>query len=277
MTIQHTITQKEYEGFFLSNFLQYYSKYNPDFSNYSIINSGEAPDFIIESNKTKYAIEITEYFKGVSKKNGGSIERLEFSKKRKLKEYIQSAYERKCSILLNVNIIWSEFDFSQLDRKTLQLIADVFSDKLVEITQLDPPIIWAFNNLDAFVKDNILSKYVSWIDVSYKTPMDTQKNFFDFSESGYLEDPIPKVKHIIKEKSNKLETYISNLEMQKVQFDKFWLLIDANGRHISSSANFEKIKKCLPAEICELEKSFEYTFNNIFIYDTFSRRIAQIK
>lgn len=156
-------------------------------------------------------------------------------------------------------------------------IADIFSDKLVEITRLDPQIIWAFNNLDFFVKGNVLIKYLFWINVSYKNPIDAPENFFSFSESGSTADPIPELRRIINYKLCKLDSYIYNLKKQKVPYNRLWLLIDANGRHISSSANFEKIRNSFPLEIYKLEKHFKYTFDNIFIYDMCFNNFAQIK
>lgn len=270
----NSLIQKKHERIFLDDFLNYYSKIDPNINSYKILLENESPDFIISIENLKVAIEITEYYQGVKSKNG-PIEKICLAKKQKIIKLTKEVFERICDIRINVCIRWTEYDFSLLNNEEIKIISEVFSERLLAATKTH--FIYSYNNLESFVGKSGLAKYISYIDISNKIWIDKLGNSFSFSSAGCIENSVLNINNLISEKNLKYNLYVSNLQKKSIKCDLLWLLIDANGEYLASTAHFESIELACSKDVKNANNIVQSSFDNIFIFDSCFKRFAKIK
>lgn len=213
------MSDKEREKAILNEFKTIYS----DFP-LGRIKEFEEPDFLIISRSETVGIELVDYVRGQS--NSGSV----FRRDEKLHEIIankaQSEYEAKNRTPLTVLLYWyghrhlRKARVRELAESVAEVVAEWVPEGVFEMVRVGQEQLAAIP----------LSKFVHSISVI--RVRNSAQILWSSSESGWPGVGINELQEIISSKETKIEAYLQNC-------DSVWLVIVADGRHISSVADLE--------------------------------------
>lgn len=241
------MTKKERERMFLEQVKQI----DPKFPSGPIIDS-ESPDFIVNQDSKSLGIEIVEYFRG---QNSG-----------------ESALRRK-EIVGQRIIDKAKVEFYKSNDISLWVIFSWYPRRYPrqsEIAELANVAVWAIrNNIpqdlfksivipNEFFEDTSLEKFVRSIRVT--RVRNEKQALWSSIESGFIGTVASEIQEIISSKNAKANQY-------KTKCDLCWLIIAADGRHISSTASLEE-------DVLNYE--YQSEFDRVIFYDHQEHKIKDL-
>ncbi len=224
---------------------------NPDLIPGEIVDS-ESPDFICNQDFGKLGIEIVEYVRG---QNAGesALRRIEVIRQRIIDEAKNEFYKTK-DIPLWIIFSWYP---RKLPRKS-------------EVSELASIAVWAignntpqnlFDNIEItneYLEDTLLKKFVHKIRVI--RVRNEKQALWGSIESGFISVVPNEIQEIISSKNVKVRQYKTNC-------DEVWLVIVAEGTHISSTVGLEQDT---------LTNQFDSEFDKVLFYDRQEHKVINL-
>lgn len=199
----------------------------------------EGPDFLIRNENIIIGIEVVDYIRGQGK--GKNSDRKIESDQQKILDLAQNIFESKYDILLLVSPFWNfrkypcYKEFELIAHSLIDLISENIPTQIHKSTKID----------NSVVQNTPLESYCSWISLMR---MEGQSRWRSF-EAGFISLAIKEIQYLMSLKAQKYQKYIMNC-------DSLWLLIVADGKHISSTID--------PLEV--LSVHFYSPFEKILLY-----------
>ena len=213
--------------------------------------STETPDFLVKTDCEVLGIELTNFIRWQCG-TGSELREIEMTHDRVVNS-AQKKFERKWPVSLQVRFNWAPHPLS--NRKEEQRI----TSEIVEVVnkfvseEIYQPVI-LIEELGRFY----LGKFINRISILRKNP--TSKSLWANTEAGVIGISISELQSVISDKENKI-----NLYLQKCS--SIWLLIVADGEHISSSSDLgEDVGSYI----------FRSNFDKVLFYDSFQHRVVEL-
>lgn len=241
------ISQKEKERKFLIEI----KNLKPDLLSGDIIDS-ESPDFIVDQDSEKLGIEIVEYVRG---QNSGesALRRAEVIRQRIIDKANVEFYKTRDEPL------WVLFSWypRKYPRKTD--VAKLASVAVSTITNHIPHELFeSFEIENKELSQTPLKEFVRKIRVT--KVRNKKQALWSSIESGWISVRSDEIQKIISSKNTKVEKY-------KKKCEKVWLVIVADGRHISSNVGLENITS---------NNQYSSEFDKVIFYDRFTQNIIEL-
>ncbi|MGE0886838.1 MAG: hypothetical protein AB7P14_25235 [Blastocatellales bacterium] len=238
--------QKAREKFFLERAKSIY----PDFPVGELLPS-ESPDFLVKAGWGTLGIEIIDFVRG---QNAGGSKLREGEKTcDRIVNRAKMKFEEQKYIPLQVRFNWTTppLPNRKLESKLIAEIVNVVNTFAPqEIYQ--PAVL--MEELDKFYIGNFINR----ISILRKKP--GLKSMWANTEAGIIGVSIDELQDIISGKESKLDTYLQKCS-------SMWLLIVADGEHISSSSDLgEEVQSHV----------FRGKFNKVLFYDSFRNSITEL-
>ena len=241
------MNQKERERLFLAEI----KKLKPNLISGNFMDS-ESPDFIIPQNDKKLGIEIIEYVRG---QNSGesALRRAEIVRQRIIDKANDKFYKTKDDPLW-VLFSWyprkhpRKTDVAKLALVAVSTIMKHIPNELFESIEIENKEL-AQTPLKEFVRKIRVTKV-----------RNEKQALWSSIESGWISVQSDEIQEIISSKSIKVEKY-------KEKCDEIWLIIVADGQHISSNVGLEHIKP---------NNQYSSEFDKIIFYDRFTQNIINL-
>jgi hypothetical protein len=214
--------------------------------------SHEEPDFLIGREGEKLGIEMTLFIRGEGQ-HGSVLRQYEATQKR-LADMAKKEFEQTSSIALCVHLHWLR---SQPRRAEAVTIA---SELAKIVSQNIPTEIYATTTIDLneYNHFDLIGKYITRI--SIMRLKSTSKSLWSSIEAGFVGVNTSDIQAIISAKSAKVGAYIKHC-------DRVWLVIVADGTHISSSVELDK---------AVVAHKFPSRFEKVLFYDVFSQLVHEL-
>lgn len=245
------MTQKERERDFLSRFGLLYSDFPPG----EIIEC-EAPDFLIPTDTETIGIEVVEYIRGQKpdKGNGGSELRKDENIRNKVARLARAKFEARDSAPLLVQFYWyphRHFKQADVERLASFAAALIFNSGLQEALRST----WIRQDQLA---DTPLEQFVASIFVMRVRTQ--QQSQWSNAEFGFPEISIDELQNLVLSKEKKIASYLGKC-------DSVWLLIVADGQHISSIAELSNAVRQYP---------FQSHFQRVFFFNLVDQSVITL-
>ncbi len=211
----------------------------------------ESPDFVFDNGKL--GVEIVDYIRALS---GPSITlRTIESLRAKVALDAQKKFFFKHSIPLWVGVHWNDrYKFTNRD-------VDLLGSRLAELIEQDipnEPYQGTVFDITGRWENESVFEMVSRVAVTRLKP--ESKGLWPSIEVGFIGIGIDEVAEFVKTKETKLGRYLANC-------DEVWLLIIADGRHISSSV---ELKADNSLALCS-------SFTRVLLYDAIVNAVTRLR
>ena len=232
-------------------FLEEVKKVDPEFPSGQIIDS-ESPDFIIKPDTKTLGIEIIQYMRGQS--SGESALRRSEEVSRKIIDNAKIEFYKSSEIPLWILFSWYPSRYPA-------------QSKVLDLANI---AVWAIrNNIpyhlfesieipNNYFEGTVIKKYLRRIKVT--RVRNEGQILWSSIESGHISAVPGEIQEIISSKNAKAKQY-------KEKCDLLWLIIVADGRHISSTASLEE---------SALNHIYQSEFDRIIFYDHQERKIKDL-
>lgn len=212
----------------------------------------ERPDFVINLPSLILGIEVVDYVRGQNN-NGSSIRQREIVGQR-MADTARLKFLALHSEPLVVNFFFhagkypSTIEVEELAHRASALIANRTPQNLFEHIRLGHEQLENYG----------LEKYVSAIQILRVS--NERQSLWSFQESGVVDGQINELRNLIASKEARVGDYLQHC-------DKVWLVIVADGRHISSMVEFDDDVRQHP---------FSTRFDRILFYDRLTKEIISL-
>jgi hypothetical protein len=241
------LKKKEKERRILEEFIKCYSGF-PE----GEIEGSEAPDFLVRAPTQVVGIELVEFVRGQS--NRGSLIRQAESSREELIKQARKEYARRNKTPLQVSFFWC--GESPLEKKSIPNLAKAIAD--------------------------IVDKYCSYGEIKLKeqlenTPLEgildsivirrlhgLQRNEWISPEAGWVGIEPQELQNIISSKQKNMRRYLAKC-------NTVWLVIYAEGSHISSTVVLSDIEKIAK------QHQFISHFQRVVFFDLWTRKSYNLK
>ncbi len=239
--------KKEREVYYLSKARAVY----PDLPSSTPIIS-ETPDFVFVSDEGRLGIEIVDYIRGLSS-SAVTLRTLD-NLRAKVTSDAQSKFEAKYGVPLWVGVHWnSRYKFTKRD-------VGLLGSKLAELVEKDIPsksYEGSVFGIDDYEDEPIFDCVHK---VSVTRLKHGSKGLWASIEAGFVGVGVDEIREFIRAKEAKVKSYLANC-------DEVWLLIVADGRHISSTIELKLDN--LPA--------FSSGFARVLLYDGVANVVTRLR
>lgn len=216
------------------------------------ISDTERPDFLVSGSSQVIGIEVVDYVRGQN--DEGSVHRRNEMLWQQVADKSRQEFEIRYPIPLMVHFLWRSGRY--LRKTDVQRIA---TDAATLIGQHIPQTLFGSMRIDhREFQDTVLRGVVRSISVT--RVRNTQQVHWSFIDSGFTSVSVSEIQELITSKDAKVSEYLQVCNAA-------WLLIVADGLHISSSAD-------LPEQLQQAH--FQSLFEKILFYDRPSRRVTTL-
>ena len=221
----------------------------PDFPS-GIITNTERPDFLVLGESYITGMEVVGYVRGQG--HGGSVDRRNETLRQEIAEEARQVFESSHSDPLMVRFLWhsaqhlSKSDVPDIGASAAKIVGQNIPQSLFDSTRI------AGNEL----VDTALQEFVSSISVTRVR----NQALWSSVDAGFVSVPASELQELLASKNAKVQDYLQRC-------DEVWLLIVADGRYISSTAD-------LPEDIQQVH--FRSAFRKVLFYDRPNQRIATL-
>jgi hypothetical protein len=241
--------KKTLERFFLDEFIAIY----PDFPSGAITET-ERPDFLVQGESHVTGIELVRYVRGQGKGYGGSAFRRNETLRQQIADEARREFESSHSDPLMVHFLWrSGPHLRKAD------VPDIAASAATIVGQHVPQTLFgririAGNEL----LDKVLEEFVSTISVM--RVRNKQQALWSSIDAGFVSVPANELQELLASKNAKVPKYLQRC-------DEAWLLIVAEGGHISSTAE-------LPEDVRHYH--FRSRFHRVLFLDRTNRQVTTL-
>lgn len=224
---------------------------HPDFPSGTIVET-EQPDFLILGESHVTGVEVVSYVRGQGKHRGGSVDRRNETLKQEIAEEARQVFESCHSDPLMVRFLWHsaqplrKADVPDIGASAAKIVGYYIPQTLFDSTRI------AGNEL----VDTALQEFVSSISVTRVR----NQALWSSVDAGFVSVPASELQELLTSKNAKVQDYLQRC-------DEVWLLIVADGRYISSTAD-------LPEDIEQVH--FRSAFRKVLFYDRPTQRIVTL-
>jgi len=217
-----------------------------------IIKNYESPDFLIQQESQVLGIEIVDYVRGQSE--GESVDRRNESLWQRVADTARKEFEATHSVPLLVHFFWyphrhpRQADVRRLATSAVSVISKHIPEEVFTTTRV------VNNNM----KNTPLEEFLDSITIL--RVRNDEQSLWSFIDVGFIEVQVEEIQRLISAKSEKINDYKRHCNIA-------WLVIVAEGRHISSSVS-------LTEEV--LSYSYKSQFSRVLFYDRFTQRVFQL-
>lgn len=221
----------------------------PDFPS-GIITNTERPDFLVLGESYITGMEVVGYVRGQG--HGGSVDRRNETLRQEIAEEARQVFESSHSDPLMVRFLWHsaqhlrKSDVPDIGASAAKIVGQNIPQSLFDSTRI------AGNEL----VDTALQEFVSSISVTRVR----NQALWSSVDAGFVSVPASELQELLASKNAKVQDYLQRC-------DEVWLLIVADGRYISSTAD-------LPEDIQQVH--FRSAFRKVLFYDRPNQRIATL-
>jgi hypothetical protein len=240
--------QKEREHYYLKKAQAAYPDLPP-----GTPTSTESPDFLFQNESRVLGIEITDFIRRVKRDSPLSLRTIE-----KLHAMValqaKAIFEAKYNIPLWIALHWDHrFRFSKKDvpRVASQLVDVIEKDiprEIYEGTSFNWDSHGDFPIFEAIHR------------ISIRRLKDRTKGVWAEAESGFIGGTMSDIQEVVEAKEPKIQSYLTKC-------DEVWLLIIADGAHISSTLDIE----------LEPSATLRTQFERVLLYDGDSKSVLRLK
>lgn len=210
---------------------------------------GESPDFLIRQDTRTVGVEVVDYVRGQNQ--GESTHRRNEVLWQKIANVAKQEFEAGHSDPLMIHFLWNhryllrQSEVVQLAREAKRLVESHIPVELFEQVRIGS------DNLDGTILDGICHS------ITITRVRNTEQSLWSSISSGFIGVQVEELQSLIDTKNAKIQYYLERC-------DVVWLLIVADGRHISSNIN-----------LSDLAANNTYTspFEQVLVYDRISKRI----
>jgi len=242
-----TDNKKARERQFLDKFLSNY----PEFPEGEIIDF-ESPDFWVKQNTKILGVEIVNFIRGQNQ--GESVDRRNEILWQKIADEARKKFAVKFDIPLTVHFFWHsrynlrQSEISQLADSAVSLIGKYIPEKLFGSVRID------YNEINTTLLKKVCRS------ISVLKVRDVAQSSWSSMITGWTEVQTDEIQYLLDLKKDKVEAYLQNCDM-------VWLIIVADGEHISSTIDISVVK----------EQVYKTSFEKVFVYDYRRNGIFQLE
>jgi hypothetical protein len=239
--------KKEREKYYLEKVISLYSEFPS-----GVLETSEEPDFLLTTSDGVIGIELVGYIRGQSS-DGSELRRYE-SVHDSVVRMAKEEFERKHQIPLWVSFIWSRHQ--HLSKPAARILA---MDIATLIEQNTPQQVYGGARIEPdWLEESSVGDFIAHISIRRLKP--TNKSLWANTEAGFIGIEPEDLENLISLKEGKIGSYLQNC-------DSAWLVIVADGRHISSNVELHKTIH---------QHTFKCSFARVLFYDSVSQSIASL-